>query len=157
MNARHLPILCLATALAVSGCANLPANGNAPAPRPVPIARSAAAPVLGGPAQSASALDTVTEAEKTAARAAAASAPAGGELGQVTVALGDPADPGLWVKSALVNADTPGTVRTQGGEAIAVTLRPLGSEGGAQISLPALRALGLPLTGLSPVVLARAG
>ena len=112
---------------------------------PVPPAQVAAAPA---------ALDTVTEAEKDAARATAA-ASTGGVLGDVTVALGDPADPGLWVKSALVTSEQPGTVRTGGGDAIAVVLKPLGSgAGGPQISLAALRALGLPLTGLHPVTLA---
>ncbi len=129
-----------------------------------------AAPATGGTAQSTlvappasvsakpAALDTVSEAEKNAARAAAAAAPAGGELGQVTVSLGDPAEPGLWVKSALVTSERTGTVRTGSGESIAVMLKPLESEAsGAQISLPALRALGLPLTGLHPVTLASAG
>ena len=103
---------------------------------------------------SAGSLDRVSETEKAEARAEAEAAPAGGELGTVTVALGDPADAGLWVKSDLVGSETPGTVRTAGGDAIAVTLRPLGSDGGAQISLSALQALGLPLTGLHPVTLA---
>ncbi|UWQ16287.1 hypothetical protein [Jannaschia sp. M317] len=112
---------------------------------PVPVPQVAAAPA---------ALDTVSEAEKDAARATAAAAPAGGALGTVTVALGDPVEPGLWVKSALVTAEQPGTVRTGGGEAIAVTLKPLGGAGGPQISLAAMRALGLPLTGLHSVTLA---
>ncbi|TFL17965.1 hypothetical protein DR046_12460 [Jannaschia formosa] len=102
---------------------------------------------------SAEALDTVSEAEKEAAREAAA-ASTGGELGTVTVSLGDPAEPGLWVKSGLVSSEQPGTVRTGDGEAISVTLRPIGSgSGGPQISLAALRALGLPITGLHPVTL----
>ena len=153
------PILLLALAFAATGCANLPFPGReAPSPAPASATVAApAAPVLGGPAQSAASFDTASEAQKEAARAVAAAAPAGGELGEVTVALGDPADPGLWVKSALVMEDGPGTVRTASGAAIAVTLRPLGSDGGAQISLAALRALGLPLAGLSPVILARAG
>lgn len=126
----------------------------APAPLPTPAAPAPAAQVAASPA----ALDTVSEAEKDAARASAASAPAGGTLGEVTVALGDPADPGLWVKSALVDGDTPGTVRTGDGDAITVTLRPLGAgAGGPQISLAALRALGLPLTGLHPVTIATSG
>jgi hypothetical protein len=101
-----------------------------------------------------SALDTVPEAEKQAAREQAATT-TGGTLGEVTVSLGDPADPGLWVKSDLVSSERPGTVRTGGGEAIAVTLRPVEStESGAQISLSAMQALGLPLTGLHPVTLA---
>ncbi|WP_298431094.1 D-galactarate dehydratase [uncultured Jannaschia sp.] len=161
---RTIPLL----ALILAGCAQIPflnrgastSTGSAPTEVPAPLpAGSATAPdtVVAPPravTASAAALDTVSEEQKAAARAEAAAAPAGGELGTVTVALGDPADPGLWVKSDLVSADTPGTVRTGDGDAIAVTLRPLGSDGGAQISLPALRALGLPLTGLHPVTLA---
>ncbi|MEL6585337.1 MAG: D-galactarate dehydratase [Pseudomonadota bacterium] len=165
----------LVICVAVAGCADVPVLGRlaggsggsetgAPAPLPGattagpsrPVARPTAPP----PAASASAaqLDTVSDAEKAAARQAASAAPAGGELGQVTVALGDPGDAGLWVKSALVSENTEGTVRTGSGDAIAVTLRPLGSgDGGPQISLAALRALGLPLTGLHPVTLARSG
>jgi hypothetical protein len=101
------------------------------------------------------ALDTVSEAEKDAARATAASAPSAGVLGVETVTLGDPLDAGLWIKTALVDAEAPGTVRTASGEAVAVTLRPLDGAGGAQISLSALQALGLPLAGLHPVTLAR--
>lgn len=153
--------------LALMGCANLPfldrtsaPGGSAPAgadaPAPLPQAAVVNSP-LAGPAARPEALDTVSDADKDAARAAAAAAPAGGELGTVTVALGSPAEQGLWVKSALVSEDTPGTVKTGDGDAIAVTLRPLGGAGGPQISLSALQALGLPLVGLFPVTLATAG
>ena len=152
-------LLLLVLPIALTACSQLPGPGprNAEASRTggeaVPQPR--AAPTLRGPATSAAALDTVSDREKAEARAAAQAAPAGGELGQATVALGDPTDGGLWVKSDLVQAETPGTVRTGAGDAIAVTLRPLGSEGGPQISLSALQALGLPLAGLHPVELAR--
>ncbi|SDZ26989.1 hypothetical protein SAMN05444004_10929 [Jannaschia faecimaris] len=152
--------------VALMGCANLPLLDRLPgrgagAPvdavaAPPPQATTVISP-LAGPATTVASLDTVSEAEKEAARQAAAVAPAGGELGMVTVSLGSPSEPGLWVKSALVTEDTPGTVRTGDGDAIAVTLRPLGGAGGAQISLSALQALGLPLAGLFPVTLARAG
>lgn len=156
MPVRRLPLLLACLSIA-GGCANLPSPGRAPAPAPAPVAATTApAPVLAGPSASPAALDTVSDEQKAAARAQAAAAPAGGALGEATVALGDPADPGLWVKTALVDAEAPGTVRTGAGEAIAVTLRPLGSDGGAQISLAALRALGLPIAGLHPVTLARA-
>lgn len=152
---RLLPILSFALA---TGCSQLsPAGpegaGTPPAPEPTPQRRPST--LLQGPSASAAALDTVSDSEKAEARALAQATSAGSELGQVTVALGDPVDGGLWVKSGLVDAETPGTVRTGAGDAIAVTLRPLGSEGGPQISLSALQALGLPLTGLHPVVLAR--
>ena len=146
--------------LALLGCAQLPIGANAPGP----AAGSAAAPQgtttigpLTGPTATPASFDTVSEAEKDAARQVAAAAPSGGELGTVTVALGSPAETGLWVKSALVSEDTPGTVRTSDGDAIAVTLKPLGGAGGPQISLSALQALGLPLVGLFPVTLATAG
>lgn len=107
----------------------------------------------------AAALDTVSEAEKAEATQIAAAATAAvsgaGPLGETVVSLGDPADGGLWVKTTLVSSDTPGTVTASSGEAVAVTLRPLPGEGGAQISLSALQALGLPLVGLHPVTLAR--
>ncbi|PWJ12521.1 hypothetical protein [Jannaschia seohaensis] len=146
--------------LVLGACAKLPFGAEEEASTPPPQAASAPertpAPVARPDVATAApeAFDTVSEAEKEAARVAAQSAPTGGELGRVTVSLGDPADPGLWVKSALVTSEQPGTVRTETGEAIAVTLRPIGDgAGGPQISLPALRALGLPITGLHPVIL----
>lgn len=148
------------------GCADLPLLDRLPgrggsaegasADGPPPRAPTAPAP-LAGPSASAASLDTVSEGEKQAARTAAATNAAGGELGTVTVALGSPTEQGLWVKSAFVTEETPGTVRTGSGDAIAVTLRPLGGAGGPQISLSALQALGLPLAGLHPVTLSRAG
>lgn len=81
--------------------------------------------------------------------------PPGGELGVVIVSLGDPSQPGMWVKTALVDTPTPGRLITQDGATLTVDLLPLGAgaDGGAQISLEALRALGLPLTGLAPITL----
>ncbi len=134
-----------------------PGGASVSAPATATATAPTAPPVLTGPATSVASLDTVSEADKATARQAAAAAPGGGALGTVTVALGDPTDGGLWVKSELVASDTPGTVRTGNGEAIAVTLRPLGGAGGPQISLSALQALGLPLGGLHSVTLARAG
>lgn len=158
-------ILTLAAILA--GCAQLPTLdgasgpfGEAPeeevvigTPEPLPTGADASAVPPPGVTNSAAALDTVSDADKDAARSAAAAAN-GGALGEVTVSLGDPSDPGLWIKSALVTTEQPGTVRTGAGDAIAVTLRPVGAgTGGAQISLSALQALGLSLTGLHPVTL----
>ncbi|MEM7489418.1 MAG: hypothetical protein AAF390_09875 [Pseudomonadota bacterium] len=156
----------LIASLLVSGCARLPFFGDrgipdsgAPAPAevvaPVPRPGTVVSPLAASGA-SATALDTVSEAEKAAARDVAAAAP-GGDLGEITVSLGDPAETGLWVKTSLVAAEAQGTVRRAGGEPIAVTLRPLAGSGGAQISLSALQALGLPLAGLSPVIVAQAG
>ncbi|MEM9795438.1 MAG: D-galactarate dehydratase [Pseudomonadota bacterium] len=151
--------LVLPPALMLAGCAQLPfpgGRGDAPPP-PASVVAAPQAGIATPTGRSAAVLDTVSEAEKAEARAAAETGPVGGILGETVVALGDPGDPGLWVKTDLIGRDTPGSVRTGSGDAIAVTLRPLGSDGGAQISLSALQALGLPLTGLHLVTVAVSG
>lgn len=98
-------------------------------------------------AQTAAALDGTSEAEKTAALSAGASG--GTELGEVVVALGSPTEQGFWLRSSLVAVPAKGRVVTDEGASIAVDLLP--GTGGALLSLPAFRALGLPLTGLPTV------
>lgn len=74
----------------------------------------------------------------------------GGGLGTTVAALGDPTQPGLWLRTPLVAAERPGIVR-YGGQAVAVTLLPLPDAApgaGSQLSLQAMRALGAPLTEL---------
>jgi hypothetical protein len=126
------------------GWAETAAPALAPQPRPVAGATPAVAPQG---ARTAAAFDTTSAADKAAARAA----PAGGaELGRVVVSLGNPAEPGFWLRSALVTAPRPGTVRLASGAAVQVDLQPLAG-GGAQLSLAAYRALGLGLTDLPQV------
>ena len=96
--------------------------------------------------QSAAALDAVTEAQKAAAGAAPDS---GQVLGIVTVALGSPAQQGLWLKSNLVAAPSKGRAVLANGSGVNVDLRPAG--GGATLSFSAYRALGLGLTDLPQV------
>jgi len=98
-------------------------------------------------AKTAAALDTTTEAERSAALAA----PVAGarSLGTTTVALGSPAEAGFWLRSSLVSAPGKGKVVTAGGASVAVDLRP--GSGGALLSLAAYRALGLALTDLPQV------
>ena len=98
-------------------------------------------------ANTAATLDTTTEAQ----RAAAVAAPVAGarELGKVTVALGSPAEPGFWLRTALVTAPGKGKVVTASGASVAVDLQP--GSGGALLSLAAYRALGLALTDLPEV------
>ena len=134
--------------LMLSGCAVLaPEPDSAPA-EPDPVAAAvASAPVL-GQGQSAAALDQTTEAERAAAVAAPAT-PGARELGQITVALGSPAEQGFWLKSALVTQPGPGRVQLPGGASVAVDLVP--GEGGGLLSLAAYRALGLGLTDLPQV------
>ena len=110
------------------------------------FARASAA--MGAQSASAAALDTTTAEEK----AAALSAPApGGEraLGTAVVALGPPAEQGLWLSSPLVKAVAQGRVVTASGQSLAVEVRP--GSGAALLSLAAFQALKLPLTGLPEV------
>ncbi len=96
--------------------------------------------------QSAAALDSVSAAQK----AAAVAAPNTGQaLGIVTVALGPPAEAGLWLKSSLVSAPAKGRAVLPSGAGVNVDLRP--ATGGATLSFSAYRALGLKLTDLPQV------
>lgn len=86
-----------------------------------------------------------------------AATPAGGEvrLGETIGGLGDPARPGLWVQTPLVTSERPGrVVWKDNGNAISVTLLPKdpASGPGSLVSLEAMRALGLPLTGLATLI-----
>lgn len=82
-----------------------------------------------------------------------------GPLGRTVASLGNAAEPGLWLKTPLVPVQGPGHVRNPvTGLSVAVTLIPLQgpATGGSQLSLEAMRALGIPLTDL-PEIEVRAG
>ncbi|TCO72374.1 D-galactarate dehydratase [Rhodovulum euryhalinum] len=137
-------------ALALAGCAAVPAE------RPVsPAEPGAPLSVLRPPppgARTAEAFDTTTPAE----RAAATAAPRAPEalLGRTVASLGDPADPGFWAVTPLVARVQPGRlVDSATGFSVLVELRPREAEAGAGtlVSLPALRALGVPLTALREI------
>ena len=134
-----------AVMLALAGCDAVQTGKPVAAP-------AAAVPVSTAPlgvGKSAAALDSTTAAEKAAARAA----PKGGShvLGKAVVALGNPAEQGFWVKSALIVVPGKGHVVTETGASIAVDLLP--GTGAAQLSLAAFRALGLGLTDLPEVTI----
>jgi hypothetical protein len=133
----------LAAAL-LGGCSLFPHKGAAPPPQPT---TSQALPT--GAAQSAEALDTTTEAQRTAA----ATARGGAALGPTVVSLGDPASPGFWLETPLVTETRPGRVAVPGGGSVQVELRPISGPptAGSRISLAAMRLLGLPLTDLAKV------
>jgi hypothetical protein len=154
---RDLVLLATVTA-SLSGCALFPPGGEGagsvtgpPAAQTatdfVPAAASAA---LGARSASASALDTTTAEEKAAALAAPAT---GGErvLGTAVVALGPPAEQGLWLSSPFVAAVAQGRVVTAAGQSLAVELRP--GRGAALLSLAAFQALKLSLTDLPEVTI----
>lgn len=100
--------------------------------------------------RTAESLDSTSAAERTAATEAAARAQ-GRALGETLAGLGSPTEPGFWLLTGLVDRARPGRVTAPSGAAVAVELRPSGgpAAGGSQISLAAIRALGLPLTDLS--------
>jgi hypothetical protein len=149
-----LPLL----ALALTGCDAFRAGEMSGAPQPVTgpsgvqpateIAAATSTAALGARAVSAEALDTTSAEEKAAALAAPAK---GGErqLGKVVVALGPPAEQGIWLSSALVTAPGQGRIETAAGKSLTLELRP--GTGGALLSLAAFQALGLSLTDLPEV------
>lgn len=135
-------------ALALSGCASLDRARQPAAPADdlaTEFAPAVAVTPLGTAGQAPAALDSTSAAEKAAALAAPAE---GGEreLGRVVVALGAPAEQGLWVSTALVAAPTKGRVVAPNGQSLAVDLRP--ASGAALMSLAAYQALGIGLTEL---------
>jgi len=115
-----------------------------PKPRP----GDAAAPVT---PRSAAALDTSSPAEKRAARKAAAKPQRERRLGKTIATLGAVGEPGFWLKTPLVKTAIPGRiVWAANGNSIKAVLMPKPGPkgGGSQISLAAMRALEVPLTGL---------
>lgn len=141
--------------VALSGCALFQKDGGrsgvtGPAePQPATeFAPAVSTTTLGARAVSAETLDKTSAAEKAAALAAPA---AGGEreFGKVVVALGPPADQGIWLSSDLVKEKAQGRIVTAAGRSLAVELRP--GTGGALLSLAAFQALGLSLTELPQV------
>ena len=142
-------------ALALSGCALFqkpggPTAATGPAaPQPATeFAPAVSTGALGARSVSAASLDKTTAEEKAAALAAPAK---GGEraLGKVVVALGPPAEQGIWLSSALIKDKAQGRIVTAAGKSLAVELRP--GTGGALLSLAAFQALGLSLTELPEV------
>ncbi|WP_223877666.1 D-galactarate dehydratase [Histidinibacterium aquaticum] len=89
--------------------------------------------------------DTTSEEDRAEALAAPASEGAG--LGTTLATLGSASDPGIWLKTPLVQETVMGRVEYQG-ESVNIELRPSGGEAGSgsQISLAAMRLIGAPLT-----------
>jgi hypothetical protein len=144
-------------AAALTGCAALEKLGKKPDAAPSDdLAGEFAPPVetmpldAMGVGQSPAALDQTSATEKEAALAAP---PQGGErqLGREVVALGSPAEQGLWVQTALVSAVTKGRVVAPNGQSLAVELRP--GTAAASMSLAAYQALGIALTELPEITI----
>ena len=146
-----VPLMALCMLVALGGCERLGLTQGTPvgeASRPLPPATATTGRVLAPQiARTATALDQTSEAERAAALARAA---AGAELGRLVVSLGNPAEQGFWLRSALVTAPRPGIARLASGQTVQVDLLPAAG-GGPQLSLAAYRALGLGLTDLPMV------
>ncbi len=114
-----------------------------PPPPPPPQARTVAQ------------FDTTT-AEDRAAAVAKPEPASETKLGTTIATLGSPADPGIWIKTPLVTSLVAGrAVYGANGKSVNIELRPSGGEAGSgsQISLPAMRLLDAPLTGLLELTL----
>ena len=135
----------------MAGCAQV----QTPAP-PAPAAAEQSAAVTPeisgtGTPTSANQLDIATDSERAAA-ANTNQKSAGAMLGVTVAALGNPAQTGFWLKTALVDVETQGNIRTAAkGAAVNLTLLPLEAASGSQLSLSAMRMLDVPLTALVEV------
>lgn len=76
------------------------------------------------------------------------------KLGNTIASLGDPTQPGFWIKTPLVTATGKGRIRNPAnGRSARVELVPLAgpASGGSQVSLPALQLIGVSLTDLPSI------
>ena len=129
-------------------------------PKAAPAPVAAATPSLGDPsamavekppadARTVEQFDTTTDEQRAAAAAPEASAD--GRLGTTVASLGDPNEPGFWIKTPLVSEPAAGRLfYAPSGRSVQVQLLPSGGEpgSGSQVSLAALRLLDAPLAGL---------
>ncbi len=155
---RRIPLSIVFPALVLAGCAQIglpphqgaPGSGPAPAAAPeTAITPAAIAPPPPAAARTVDEFDTTTPEQRAAA--AAAGTGGGRLLGETVAALGDPAEPGFWLVTPLVDAPARGRiVSVETGRAAEVDLRPSGGAAGSgsEVSLAALRLLEVPLTSL---------
>ena len=104
--------------------------------------------------RSVAALDKTTNTEKQAALKVTDTG-AERNLGKTIASLGDVSQQGFWLKTALVKTQSEGrVVWADNGNSVNLTLIPKEGEAssGSQISLAAMRALGIPLTALADLI-----
>ena len=132
------------------GCTLPEIDGTAPAVQETPAA-AVTPPPPPATASTVEEFDTTTAADRAAAVVVQASA-AELRLGTTIASLGPPTEPGIWLKTPLVQAVRAGRVVYQG-KSVNVELRPSGGGpgSGSQISLAAMRLIGAPLTGLPEI------
>ncbi len=157
-----MKILLLIPAFALTACGNMmqpvsattPATAGAVAAAPVATLNPSPPPRPPAAARTVAQFDTTTAADKAAALDVKVDTPAA-TLGTTLATLGPPAEPGIWLKTPLVKALTPGRVTYKGKDAN-VELRPSGGAAGSgsQMSLAAMRLLDIPLTEIAEVSVA---
>lgn len=128
------------------------ATSTRPVERPSSLQPTAPKPTTS--AQTAEQFDTTTSAQRAEA-VAATPASAERKLGTTVGSLGNPAEPGFWLKTPLVSAATEGrVVYPVNGKSVSVDLIPIDGPktAGSRVSLAALRLLGAPLAGLSELI-----
>ena len=149
---RILTVFLMLAALTACG-AQIASSPSVDVPRPATAGTTAPPPPAD--ARTVDQFDTTT-AEERAEVIQAATAPRSAEvsLGTTVASLGNPAEPGFWLETALVDDVAEGRVLVpSSGATVAVELRPIGRGAGAgsRMSLAAMRLLELPLTGLPEV------
>ncbi len=116
-----------------------------------PVERPAAGLPRPTAARTADALDATSDSERAAAVDKARQTGGAVDLGTTIASLGAVTEPGIWLKTPLVDAPAPGRVDYAAqGTSVAVELRPLDTQPGAgsRISLAAMRLIGADLTDL---------
>lgn len=98
--------------------------------------------------------DTTTAEQRSEAVAGATGVGGENDLGRTVASLGSPTEPGFWLKTPLVSKPSKGrVVYPATGKSVSVDLIPI--EGpktaGSRMSLPAMRLIEAPLTGLPEV------
>lgn len=149
-------ILLIIPAIALTACEALMVPATAPAAvgvaaPVVPTLNPTPPPPPPAAARTVDQFDTTTAADKAAALAVKVDAPKAA-LGTTLATLGPPAEPGIWLKTPLVKTLVMGRVTYKGKDAN-VELRPSGGAAGSgsQMSLAAMRLLGIPLTEIATV------
>ncbi|MEM8981133.1 MAG: hypothetical protein AAGD04_16780 [Pseudomonadota bacterium] len=141
--------------LGLMGCA-VPLNEDGktdPTSEPVEKTLAPAPPPPAQTAVTAEQFDTTTPEQRAAVVVAPKAEQPDTGLGKTVVSLGSPADPGFWLATPLVSSKRAGRVTVPGGASAEVELRPIDgpATAGSRLSLPAMRVLKLPLTGLTEV------
>jgi len=129
-------------------------GGTRPMARPGELQIEAPKPVQS--ARTVEQFDTTTIEQRTAAVTEGQAGTSGEKIGSTIASLGDPTEPGIWIKTPLVTKRQQGRVEyAVSGKSVAVELIPIDGPktGGSRVSLAALRLLEAPLAGLPELII----